>query len=197
MSDLTEILKYTLPVLIAGGGIIAVIILFFRLIDKRLTEQRRLNFSKTTLNLRLQAFERLILFLNALSRISYLPASAIRVCRQRSYTGISLRESRMNLITTFRSNCTYPKKSGIWLKPHAKELCMHLTKLQMIFRKMPQQGIWPLKCLKMKKPALKETRSGNQQTKKRGSGIILRTRSGVLFFHPFVAWQHQSIHIFN
>jgi hypothetical protein len=63
MSDLTEILKYTLPVLIAGGGIIAVIILFFRLIDKRLTEKRRLNFSKTTLNLRLQAFERLILFL--------------------------------------------------------------------------------------------------------------------------------------
>jgi uncharacterized protein with ParB-like and HNH nuclease domain len=63
MNDLTEILKYTLPVLIVGGGVIAVVILFFRLIDKRLAEQRKLKASKTTLNLRLQAFERLILFL--------------------------------------------------------------------------------------------------------------------------------------
>lgn len=63
MYELNEILKFTLPILIVIGGIFAVIILFFRLAEKRLAEQRKLKASKTTLNLRLQAYERLTLFL--------------------------------------------------------------------------------------------------------------------------------------
>lgn len=63
MVEITEILKYTLPLLIIGGAVLLVIHMFFRQERVRLALSQKAETMKTILPLRLQAYERIILFL--------------------------------------------------------------------------------------------------------------------------------------
>jgi hypothetical protein len=62
MNEVIEILKITLPALIVAGAVVFVIVRFLGQENYRYSEQRRVESFKTTLNLRLQAYERLMLF---------------------------------------------------------------------------------------------------------------------------------------
>ncbi len=63
MNEFIEILKIALPALIVAGAVVFVIIRFFGQENNRYIEQRRSDSFKITLNLRLQAYERLMLFM--------------------------------------------------------------------------------------------------------------------------------------
>jgi hypothetical protein len=63
MDAITEILKYTLPLIIVGGSVLLVIRMFFQQEWNKTAGLQIAETARTTLPLRLQACERIILFL--------------------------------------------------------------------------------------------------------------------------------------
>jgi len=63
MEAITEILKYTLPLIIVGGSVLLVIRMFFKQEWNKTAGLQIAETARTTLPLRLQACERIILFL--------------------------------------------------------------------------------------------------------------------------------------
>lgn len=72
MNDLTDVLIFTLPLLIIALIIVAIIFGFIRYERRRATAKQKAEASKTILNLRLQACERIMLFLERISPVQLI-----------------------------------------------------------------------------------------------------------------------------
>ena len=109
---LFDLLKTILPALIVAG---AIFLLFRQYLEKeqqRRLIELRLDTSKTTLPLRLQAYERVTLFLERISPNNILVRLGSGGQRRPTTTACCNRKFGLSLSTTYRSNSTSALRLG-------------------------------------------------------------------------------------
>jgi hypothetical protein len=128
MEAITEILKYTMPLLIVGGSVLLVIRMFFNRELKHAARLRTTETAGTTLPLRLQACERIILFLER-SEPSHLVSRLLN-------PQASARELRQECIASVREEFEHNFTQQLYISDKAweavkvaKESVIHLVNI--------------------------------------------------------------------
>lgn len=115
METFLEILKYVLPLLIAMGGIYLMLTAFFERGDKtrafELRKKDHLENKKISLPLRLQAYERLVVFLERIH-----PNSILHRVRQSNMTAMDL---QLALIRTVREEYEFNVSQQLYISPES------------------------------------------------------------------------------
>ena len=115
-----DLLKIILPALIVAGAIYLLFQQFLEKEQQRRLIELRLESNKTTLPLRLQAYERIVLFLERISPNNILVRLSSAGSPRPSFTGCCSRKSGPNTSTTSRSSSTSPADAWTLVK-EAKE----------------------------------------------------------------------------
>lgn len=114
MNELLEILKYTIPALIVFITAFLLLRLFFKNEEKRRKYELSLNYKETILPLRLQAYERLILFLERISPDSLV----MRLSR----SDLTVLQMQNELLTSIRSEFEHNLAQQTYISSSAWEM---------------------------------------------------------------------------
>ena len=114
MDTVLEILKYTLPALVVFATTVYLVKKYFDGEDKKRKQQLFINNQGTIMPLRLQAYERMILFLERIS-----PESLIIRVNRSGYTCQQLQSELMNAI---RSEFEHNLSQQLYVSPGAWEM---------------------------------------------------------------------------
>lgn len=114
MNEILELLKYTIPALLVLLATIFTLIILNKNEEKRRKAEMINNFKDTTLPLRLQAYERMILFLERISPESLV----MRVVR----TDSTSQQMQSELISSIRTEYDHNLAQQIYLSSQAWEM---------------------------------------------------------------------------
>jgi len=114
MNDLLEILKYTIPAIVVFLTAFFLIQMFLRNEEKRRKFELSMNYKESILPLRLQAYERLVLFLERISPDSLV----MRISR----TDLTVYQLQNELLNTIRSEFEHNLAQQTYISSSAWEM---------------------------------------------------------------------------
>jgi hypothetical protein len=137
MNELFEILRYTLPSLVVLATTMVMVIRFFNYEERNRQHQSFLNNQSTITPLRLQAYERAILFLERIS-----PESLIMRVNKQGYT---VQQLQSEILQTLRSEYEHNLTQQLYLSQGAWEMLKiargrTIQMINTLAEKLPNEG---------------------------------------------------------